>query len=58
MQSIEGHNAMYQGYALSQERRGDENSSFVGTVRQHIYQDTAMRGVTGVEAASQQGRGK
>ena len=54
MQSIEGHNAMYQGYALSQERRGDENSSFVGTVRQHIYHDLSMRGKSGVLAAKNQ----
>ena len=55
MQSIKGHNAMYQGYARNQERRGDENSSFVGTVRQHIYTDMSMTGSTGVEAATKQG---
>ena len=45
---------MSQGYQMGQERRGDENSSFVGTVRQHIYHDLSMRGKSGVLAAKNQ----
>ena len=45
---------MYQGYETGQERRGDENSSFVGTVRQHIYHDVKEIGTGGVKAAAKQ----
>ena len=46
---------MYQGYETGQERRGDENSSFVGTVRQHIYQQIQDTGTSGSAAAQKQG---
>ena len=47
---------MYQGYEWSQERRGDENSSFVGTVRQHIYNEKKFFGkMSGSAAAQKQG---
>ena len=47
---------MWWGYEENQERRGDENSSFVGKVRQHIYlrDGNLNAGLTGAEAAKTQ----
>ena len=49
---------MWWGYEENQERRGDENSSYVGKVRQHIYLTYDLgkgeNKATGAEAAKDQ----